>query len=118
MDITGCIVTADALHGQEDTAKQIIERGGQYVLRVKDNQGNLSQSLAELFDYAEETGFVDCDHHHSVDKGHGRLEIRECWTISDVDYLRYLPDRAQWQGLNTIAILPRAVTGASRIIGC
>ena len=82
------------------------------------NQGNLSQSLAELFDYAEETGFVDCDHHHSIDKGHGRLEIRECWTTSDVDYLRYLPDRAQWQGLNTPAILPRAVTGASRIIVC
>lgn len=105
LDITGCIVTADALHCQKETAKQIIEQGGQYVLRVKDNQGNLSQSLEELFDYAAETGFVDCDHHQSVDKGHGRLEIRECWTTSDMDYLRYVPDREQWQGLNTLAMV-------------
>jgi predicted transposase YbfD/YdcC len=105
LDINGCIVTADALHCQKETAKQIIEQGGQYVLRVKDNQGNLSQSLEELFDYAAETDFVDCDHHQTVDKGHGRLEIRECWTTSDLDYLRYVPDREQWQGLNTLAMV-------------
>jgi len=105
LDVSGCIVTADALHCQKETARTIIERGGDYVLRVKDNQGNLSETLAELFDYAQETAYADCDYHRTVDKGHGRLEIRECWTTSDEDYLRYVRDREEWQGLCTLAMV-------------
>jgi predicted transposase YbfD/YdcC len=105
LDVSGCIVTADALHCQKETARTIIERGGDYVLRVKDNQGNLSETLAELFDYAQETAYADCDYHRTVDKGHGRLEIRECWTTSDEDYFRYVRDREEWQGLCTLAMV-------------
>jgi predicted transposase YbfD/YdcC len=105
LDISGCIVTADALHCQKETARTILERGGQYLLRVKDNQDTLAETLAELFDYAQETAYADCDYHHTVDKGHGRLEIRECWTTSDEDYLRYVPDREEWQGLSTLAMV-------------
>lgn len=105
LNISGCIVTADALHCQKKTAQTIIERGGDYVLRVKDNQGNLSETLEELFDYAEETSYIDCDHHRTVNKGHGRLEIRECWTTSDEDYFRYVRDREEWQGLRTLAMV-------------
>jgi len=105
LDVSGCIVTADALHCQKETARTIIERGGDYVLRVKDNQGNLSETLSELFDYAQETAYADCDYHRTVDKGHGRLEIRECWTTSDEDYFRYVRDREEWQGLCTLAMV-------------
>jgi len=105
LDISGCIVTADALHCQKATVQQIIEQGGEYVLRVKDNQANLSQALEELFAYAQETAYVDCDYARTVNKGHGRIEIRECWTTSDEDYLRYLTDRAKWRGLNTLAMV-------------
>ena len=105
LDISGCIVTADALHCQKKTAQTIIERGGEYVLRVKDNQGNLSETLEELFEYAEETAYADCDHHRTVNKGHGRLEIRECWTTSHEDYFLYVRDREEWQGLRTLAMV-------------
>jgi predicted transposase YbfD/YdcC len=105
LDVSGCIVTADALHCQKKTARAITDHGGEYVLRVKDNQGNLSETLKELFEYAEETAYTDCDHHRTVSKGHGRLEIRDCWTTSDEDYFRYLRDRAEWQGLRTLAMV-------------
>jgi predicted transposase YbfD/YdcC len=105
LDISGCIVTADALHCQKKTAQAIKERGGEYVLRVKDNQGNLSQTLVELFDYAQETEYVDCDYHRTVSKGHGRLETRECWTTCDENYLLYVRDREEWQGLRTLVMV-------------
>ena len=105
LDISGCVVTADALHCQKKTAQTIIEQGGEYVLRVKDNQGGLAETLEELFDYAQETEYADCNYHRTVSKGHGRLEIRECWTTSDEDYFRYVHHREEWQGLCTLAMV-------------
>ena len=103
--ISGCIVTTDALNCQKKIAEKIIDREADYVLRVKDNQGGLNQAIQELFDYAEETAFVDCDFHKSVNKGHGRIEIRECWTTSASDYLCYLPNLSKWKGLRTIVMV-------------
>lgn len=48
MDLTGVVVTADALHTQRDTAAFITDRGGDYVLTVKGNQPNLFKALAAL----------------------------------------------------------------------
>ncbi len=75
------------------------------MLAVKDNQRNLHEAIQELFEYAQETAFVDCDYHKTVDKGHGRIETRECWTTSHPDYLRYLPDLSAWKGLQTIVMV-------------
>jgi predicted transposase YbfD/YdcC len=105
LDVSGCIVTADALHCQKETARIIREGGGDYVLRVKENQGHLSETVEELFDYAEEMSYTDCDYHRTVNKGHRRLEIRECWTTSDEDYFRYVRDREAWVGLRTLAMV-------------
>jgi hypothetical protein len=38
MDITGSVITADAMHCQRETASHIIDRDAHYVLTVKDNQ--------------------------------------------------------------------------------
>ena len=105
LEISGCIVTTDALNCQKKIAEKIIDREADYVLRVKDNQGGLNQAIQELFEYAEETAFVDCDFHKSVNKGHGRIEIRECWTTSASDYLCYLPNLSKWKGLRTIVMV-------------
>ena len=39
--LDGRIVTADALHTQRETARRIVERGGEYVLQIKGNQAKL-----------------------------------------------------------------------------
>lgn len=105
LDLSGCIVTIDAIGCQKKIAKKIIEQGADYTLSVKENQKGLYDDIAELFDYAQEIDFADCDYHKTVDKGHGRIEIRECWTISNPEYLVYLRNLSAWEDLQTIVMV-------------
>lgn len=105
LEIGGCIVTTDAMNCQKKTAQKVIEKDADYVLDVKDNQGGLCTAIQELFQFAEEQDFADCDYHKTIDKDHGRIEIRECWTTSAPDYLWYLPNLDQWAGLRSIAMV-------------
>jgi predicted transposase YbfD/YdcC len=104
--LDGCIVTIDAIGCQVEIANKIIEENADYVLAVKGNQKTLHQHLTYLFEYLEKDGFDQVAHQYSktVDK-HGRIEIRECWTISEKDYIEYLPDHERWHNLKTIAMV-------------
>ena len=75
LDISGCIVTIDAMGCQKEIARLIIEDSGDYVLALKENQGQLYREVKELF---EDEGLVatEGDFHETVNKGHGRLEHR------------------------------------------
>ena len=104
--LTDCLVTIDAIGCQTDIADQ----GGAYILRVKGNQGQLQDDLQDLLAGCEEIGFVHVphDYHRTVDKDHGWIEIRECWTLSDRQYLAYLPQRGVWRDLCTVVKVRRA----------
>ena len=105
LDISGCIVTLDAIHCQTQTVETIIEKEADYVLPVKENQPKLLESLQALFEDPSEMHWVECDHHRTVDKGHGRIEVRTCWSTSDLDYLDYIATLAEWRGLQSIAMV-------------
>jgi predicted transposase YbfD/YdcC len=105
LEIAGCIVTLDAIHCQTETVKTIVEKGADYVLPVKENQPRLLEAIQGLFDDPAEMRWVECDYHKTVNKGHGRLEIRECWSTSDTDYLRHIATLAEWRGLQSIAMV-------------
>ncbi len=105
LELTGCIVTIDAMGCQTAIAAQIVKKEADYVLAVKDNQENLHQDIQELFAYAAEIAFADCDYAKTITKGHGRLEIRECWTLSTEEYFAYLRNCSAWAGLQTIAMV-------------
>lgn len=105
LEISGCIVTIDAMGCQKAIAAKIIDQGADYTLAVKENQKGLYDDIVSLFDYAQETDFADCDYHKTVEKGHGRIEIRECWTISDPEYLVYIRNLSDWPGLQTIVMV-------------
>jgi predicted transposase YbfD/YdcC len=105
LEIAGCIVTLDAIHCQTETVKAIIDKQADYVLPVKENQPWLHETLQGLFDDPGEMRQVACDHAKVVTKGHGRIEIRECWSTSDPEYLRYIATLAEWQGLQSIAMV-------------
>lgn len=107
LEIDGCIVTIDAMGCQKEITKKIIGQGADYVLALKENQSGLYSDVQELFDYAEETAFADCDYHKTVDKNHGRIEIRECWTISSLEYMAYLRNLSDWANLRTIVMVKR-----------
>jgi len=105
LEIEGCIVTLDALHCQTKTVETILGKKADYVLPVKENQPRLLETLQRLFDDPEEMRWVECDTFRTVEKGHGRIETRECWTTSDPEYLKYIATLADWQGLQSIAMV-------------
>ena len=99
--LQGCVVTIDAMGCQREIAEQIVEAGVDCVLAVKENQGQLNDDVRDLFHGAEEYGYegVPHDYARSLNKGHGRIETRECWTVTDPGCLDYLGTRKQWAGL-------------------
>jgi predicted transposase YbfD/YdcC len=107
LDISGCIVTIDAIGTQTKIAKAIIAAGADYLLSVKENQGHLYEEISWLFEYDQRNKFKDAsyDHAKTVNKGHGRIEIRECWSISDPEYLQSLKGASKWKGLRSIAMV-------------
>ena len=110
LDISGCIVTIDAMGCQKEIARLIIEDSGDYVLALKENQGQLYREVKELFE-DESLVATEGDFHETVNKGHGRLEHRRCWSIADQECLSYLNCRGEWRGLRSVA----KVTGERRI---
>ena len=104
LEIAGCIVTIDAIGTQTEIAKTIVEGGGDYLLSVKENQGHLFDDIQYLFEVDAAKGFSQVPHSYAktVNKGHGRLETRECWAIDHEEYLSFLRKRKQWKGLKSI----------------
>lgn len=49
LDLQGCIVTIDAMGTQKSIAQQIVQQGGDYVLAIKGNQGNLFEAVQQQF---------------------------------------------------------------------
>jgi predicted transposase YbfD/YdcC len=85
LEVAGCIVTIDAMGCQTEIAAKIIEREAEYVLSLKENQGQLYEDVERLFVDLEDSQYkaYAFDYEKTVNKDHGRIEIRECWTISD-----------------------------------
>jgi predicted transposase YbfD/YdcC len=107
LDISGCLITIDAMGTQTEIAETIVDRGGDYLLAVKENQGQLYTDLEHLFAVDQRDGFHDDAYTYTrkVDNSHGRMEIRECWAISNEEYLTYLRSYKRWKGLRTLAMI-------------
>lgn len=105
--LKGCIVTIDAMGCQTDIAQTIIDREADYVLALKENQGTMYHAVVHLFADAHATAFVDYDYDaaQTVDGGHGRVEIRRYWTISDPLTLAHLDPDREWAGLRGIGMV-------------
>ena len=104
LDLHGCIVTIDAMGCQREIAQQITDGGADYVLAVKENQGQLYQGIQDLFEGAAALGFdgTPYDYAETMDKGHGRVERRECWVITEPDCLDYVDPQGQWPQLQAV----------------
>jgi predicted transposase YbfD/YdcC len=103
--IAGCIITIDAMGCQTEIAKTIVQEEADYVLALKDNQGNLFEDTQKLFEDLESSQYqaYPCDYEKTVNKGHGRIEIRACWTISDPQILGHLRGLKNWEKLLTVS---------------
>jgi predicted transposase YbfD/YdcC len=104
LDVSGCIVTIDAMGTQKEIAKQIINQDADYVLSLKGNQGKLHEDVQQLFEWARKTDFKDIEHeaYRTLDKGHGRIEIRRYWLLGAVEHLT---NSDQWHGLKRVGMI-------------
>jgi predicted transposase YbfD/YdcC len=82
--LDGCIVTADAMHCQKDTAQAIVARGGDYVLALKANQPALYEDVRLLLDDPQAP---PDDLAVTTDGDHGRIETRRAAVLHDVAWL-------------------------------
>ena len=103
--LEGAGVTIDAMGCQRVIAGQIVAGGGDYVLAVKDTQPRLSAAIEDFFANRNVPGTPHrtVSEHKTLDKGHGRIETRCCWAVSQLDWLELLGLKARWPGLTSVA---------------
>lgn len=107
LDLQGAVVSIDAIGCQKTIADQIIEGGADYVLALKDNQPTLSADVQLWLDTEVARGRLAVI--ETVEKDHGRIELRR-YALSDrIDWLEAKP---AWRGLQAVGRVE-----STRIIG-
>jgi predicted transposase YbfD/YdcC len=107
LELNGAVVTIDALGCQKETAQQILDAHGQYILQVKDNQPTLHAKLQATFADAILDNFAGLEHDYFTETngGHDRIETRRAWVCWDVSLLGELTK--QWPGLKSLIVVER-----------
>jgi predicted transposase YbfD/YdcC len=103
LDVTGAVVTIDAMGCQKEIAKTITEQGADYVLALKENHPTLSEAVTLCLNDARDTGFADIEHayHETVDGDHGRIETRRYWITSEIEWLGA---KTSWANLHSVGM--------------
>jgi len=104
LDVTGHIITIDAMGCQRSIAKKIRDRGADYVLALKGNQGTLSNDVHMFLEseVAKPVSMGISDTYSESDAGHGRVESRRCVVSSQIDWLE---QKTAWRGLTSLAMI-------------
>lgn len=110
LEIEETTITIDAMGCQTDIVQVIIDQKADYVIAAKGNQGTLLEDIQASFDHSNSHHAIA--HHKTVNKGHGRIEIRECWAIDDPDIIAHINDYKAWTNLTSIV----KVTSERRIL--
>jgi predicted transposase YbfD/YdcC len=108
-------VTIDAIGCQKEIARTIVEKKGYYVPAVKGNKGSLLEDIQLYLDDAIRRGFSGTyDRYVCTEKGHGRIDVRRCWTCEEVGWLI---QRHEFAGVKSIAAVEgeRTVNGKTSI---
>jgi predicted transposase YbfD/YdcC len=101
LDIKNALITIDAMGCQKDIAEKIVKKQGDYVLALKGNQGQLHEAVVDYFQTAQMNNYanVEIQKKQHVDSGHGRIETRTHYLVTD---LSTLPNVSDWAGLRSI----------------
>ena len=127
LELSGCIVTVDAMGTQKKIAKEIIEADADYVLALK---GNHETVHAEVKGFLDDVVVESAKPHpveaqpakaagslavlETVEKDHGRLETRRYYQSAALDWFA---DRAKWEGLRSVGMVEAIrQTGGQRTV--
>lgn len=107
LDLEGAVVSSDAMGCQKAIAQTIIDAGADYVLGLKDNHPTLCDDVQLWLDTAVARGRLPVL--ETIEKDHGRIEIRRYAISSQIDWL---DAKADWAGLQAVGRVE-----STRIIG-
>jgi predicted transposase YbfD/YdcC len=117
LELSGCIVTIDAIGCQKEIVKLISQKNADYVITLKKNQGNLYDEVEQLFKAEIGKGFQDFQHstYKTEENGHGRHEIRHYAMLSGIQS-RLDPDSV-WSNFKSIGMVEsvRQVDGKTTV---
>ena len=104
LTIEGAIVTIDAMGCQREIAQKILDKGADYILALKGNQGTLREDVEVFAAEQQGCGFQDTaiSRAETVDGDHGRIETRTVTVMYDMAWLQH---RHDWPGLKAVAIV-------------
>jgi len=108
LDIIGAIVTIDAMGCQKKIAAKIIKKRANYILALKENQGNLYEEVVAFFEKIKQPEFAHYIYQQDtqLDKGHGRIEQRDCITVNNLSWLLEVQG---WEGIQSIVKITATV---------
>lgn len=115
LELSGCIVTVDAMGCQKKIAKEIVEADADYVLALKGNQEKVHEEVKSFLDATLEEkntprpkgAFIPKEAQtlqvfETVEKDHGRMETRRYYQS---DYLDWFADKAKWEALGSVGMV-------------
>ena len=102
--LKGCIVTLDAMGCQKAIVEKIVEKGGDYVISLKGNQGTLHDDVKLFLESEKKNDFKKTPHSYfeTTEKGHGRVETRKYWIT---DQISWLDGKDDWKNLISIGLV-------------
>lgn len=100
LNIEGCLITADALNCQRDTAKAIVKKKADYLLDAKANQPELMKDISEYFEV--KSLWKDVSTKKVKEKNRDRIETRTAFATTDIDWM---PQKDRWEKLSCIGAI-------------
>jgi predicted transposase YbfD/YdcC len=115
LELSGCIVTTDAMGCQTKIAKEIVEADADYVLALKGNHEKVHEEIKTFLDdalaqsqqkrpagAAVPKAVETLASLETVDKDHGRYEIRRFYQSAQLDWFA---DKNKWEGLQSVGMV-------------
>ena len=109
LDVSGCIVTADAMSCQKAITEKITEKKADYVLGLKENHPLFHQEVEEYFSAAlnEPQNYPLVKKTETTDYGHGRIEHRTYYLTTEVAWYEGIKD---WSNLRSFGMVVSKTT--------
>jgi predicted transposase YbfD/YdcC len=104
VDVSGGVVTIDAMGCRKEIAGAVVAAGGDYVLALKDNQPTLHRAVVDHLLGRWEVEFAgdEVGRRQTQETGHGRRESR---TYIQLEAPESLPGFPSWPGLKSIGVV-------------
>jgi len=115
LELTGALVTIDAIGCQREIAGAIRARGADYLLALKANWPTLAEEVRLFFAREPAAAF---DTHAATDGDHGRIEVRRHFVSHDVGWLstgRRFPGEPRFPGLAMIGMVEAEVERGGKV---